>query len=64
MKRKLAESHASCRQALKRGASNSTTFLFYQKQITIALDAPQWNIIKQKAANIKKHLILTARQKS
>ena len=59
MKRQLAENRASCRQALKRGTPHSIILSITKKH-----NVPLENIIKQKAADIKKHLILTARQKT
>jgi antirestriction protein ArdC len=46
------------RQILKRGTSNPITI-----PITTNFDAPLENVIKQNTANIKKNLILTAREK-
>jgi hypothetical protein len=63
MKKKLAEGQgrASCIQALKRGTAHSILLSNTKKH-----DAPLENIIKQKkqnTANIKKDLMLTAREK-
>jgi hypothetical protein len=62
MKKKLEKGHASCIQALKRGTAHPIILSNTKKH-----DAPLKNIIKQKkqnAANIKKNLMLTARQKA
>ena len=59
MKKKLAEDRVSCIQALKRGTPHSIILSITKKH-----NVPLENIIKQNTANIKKHLILTARQKT